>query len=508
VSATNRIIIIFHVERIEDAGIEMARAILSEDALWALGFHNSLITHDLLLDGFAGPRGHGWLTRIVTKYKQGAEKHPSLKVTTDWGHGMLDVQKQVLENGLIVITEAMPAVRSVSMGIWVRTGSRQESEAENGITHFLEHMVFKGTENRTAEEIARSADAIGGHLDAFTAKECTSFSMKVLDEHVERGFDVLADLVKNPLVMPEHIAKESQVVQEEIKMVEDTPDDLVHETFTQNYWRGHALGRPILGTRQTVRSFDRPRLQEYFHCHYNPQNIIVTAAGHLEHRRIVDMVHEVFGDTPPGTPAFQDAAPASHPIIRYRHKKNLEQAHLCLGTPAYAYADEKRFPCYILNTVVGGGMSSHLFQNIREQRGLAYAVFSGLSSFRDAGYTTVYAGTAKENVAEVIKLIVEELHVMKTKLLSEEELQRAKDFLKGSTLLGLESTMSRMSNLARQEMYFGRYVTMDEITQRVDAVTAEDVQKVAQELFDPLRIGLTVLGPGNGFKITRSQLQC
>lgn len=429
-------------------------------------------------------------------------------MTDDRVNGRANVQKQVLDNGLIVLTEAMAAVRSVSMGIWLRTGSRQESEEENGITHFLEHMVFKGTENRTAEEIARSADSIGGHLDAFTAKECTSFSIKVLDEHVERGFDVLADLVKNPLLKPEHIAKESKVVQEEIKMVEDTPDDLVHETFTQNYWRGHALGRPILGTRQTVRSFERPQLQRYFHCHYTPRNIIVTAAGHLEHDRIVGLVDQAFGGEPPGTPALKDAAPATHPIIRFRHKKNLEQAHLCLGTPAYAYADEKRFACYILNTVIGGGMSSHLFQNIREQRGLAYAVFSGLSSFRDAGYTTVYAGTANQNVPEVIKLIIEELHLMKTNLLSEEELQHAKDFLKGSTLLGLESTMSRMSNLARQEMYFGRYVTMDEIARRVDAVTAEDVRTVAQELFDPLRIGLTVLGPGDGFKITRTHLQC
>jgi predicted Zn-dependent peptidase len=421
---------------------------------------------------------------------------------------MPDVEKQVLSNGLTVITESMPAVRSVSIGIWVRTGSRQEGELENGITHFLEHMVFKGTKNRTAEEIARSADSIGGHLDAFTAKECTSFSIKVLDEHVERGFEVLADLVKNPVLMPEHISKESQVVQEEIKMVEDTPDDLVHEIFTENYWRGHSLGRPILGTRQTVRSFDRPRLTDYFQWHYTPQNMIITAAGHLSHPAIVDLVAREFADVPPGQPAVSDPAPIPHPVIRHRHKKNLEQAHICLGTPAYSHADEKRYACYIMNTVMGGGMSSHLFQNIREQRGLVYAVFSGLSAFRDAGYLSVYAGTAAEQVPEVVKLIVEELHQMKTKPLADDELQRAKDYLKGSTLLGLESTMSRMSNLARQEMYFGRHMSMDEIAQQVDAVTAEDVLQVAQELFDPGRIGLTVLGPVDGVKLSRAELQC
>jgi predicted Zn-dependent peptidase len=421
---------------------------------------------------------------------------------------MSEVQKQVLPNGLTVITEGMAAVRSVSMGIWVRTGSRQETEAENGITHFLEHMVFKGTKNRTAEEIARSADSIGGHLDAFTAKECTSFSIKVLDEHVDRGFDVLADLVKNPLLMPEHIAKESQVVQEEIKMVEDTPDDLVHEIFTQAYWRGHGLGRPILGTRQTVRSFDRPLLMDYFGRHYTPKNVIVTAAGHLEHRQIVDLASRHFAELPPGDSPATDIPPVPHPTIRQRHKKNLEQSHICLGTPAYSNVHEKRYACYVMNTVMGGGMSSHLFQNIREQRGLAYAVFSGLSAFRDAGYLSVYAGTATENVEEVIKLIVQELRQMKSKPLAEEEIQRAKDYLKGSTLLGLESTLSRMSNLARQEMHFGRHVSMDEITKRVDAVTAEDVLDVAQELFCPGRIALTVLSPTDGIKITQSDLMC
>lgn len=421
---------------------------------------------------------------------------------------MSEVRKEVLSNGLTIVTEAMPSVRSVSIGIWIRTGSRNERESENGITHFLEHMVFKGTKNRTAEEIARSADSIGGHLDAFTAKECTNFSIKALDEHVPRAFNVLADLVKNPLLRREDIAKESQVVQEEIKMVEDTPDDLVHEIFTQSYWRGHALGRPILGTRRSVRSFDRRRVLDYFRRHYTPQRLVVTAAGNLEHSRIVGLVRQAFEDVPAGCPDARDSVPVPHPVIRHRHKKNLEQVHICLGAPAFPYSHDDRYACYIMNSVLGGGMSSRLFQNVRERRGLAYAVFSGLSSFRDAGCLSIYAGTAKDNMRKVVELIVEELHRMKEEPLTVEELQRAKDYLKGSMLLGLESTSSRMSNLARQEMYFGRQVSLDEIARRIDAVAVEDVQRVANELLNPDRIGLTILGPLNGTKITRSDLKC
>ncbi|HUY14360.1 MAG TPA: pitrilysin family protein [Terriglobia bacterium] len=419
-----------------------------------------------------------------------------------------NVHKEVLPNGLTVVTEAMPSVRSVAIGIWLRGGSRQESKAENGITHFLEHMVFKGTSHRTAEEIARSADSIGGHLDAFTAKEFTSFSVKVLDEHVPRAFDVLADLVKNPLLREDHVEKESQVIQEEIKMVEDTPDDLVHEIFLANYWRGHSLGRPILGTRQTVGSLDRKRLLEYFHRYYTPKNMIIAAAGHLEHQRIVDIVGQEFGELPSGRSVPRDPAPVPHAVIGTHHKKNLEQAHICLGTPAYPHTHKKRYAAYVLSTVLGGGMSSRLFQKIREERGLVYAVFSGLSTFRDAGYLSVYAGASKQNVRQVVDLIVAELKELKTKPLPAEELQRAKDYLKGSMLLALESTGSRMSNLARQEIYFGKYTTIDEVARRVDSVKVDHVMQVACEVFDAKRLSLTVLGPPDGLKFTRAQLAC
>jgi predicted Zn-dependent peptidase len=421
---------------------------------------------------------------------------------------MSNVRKETLPNGLTIVTEPMSSVRSVSVGIWLRTGARQERPEDNGISHFIEHMLFKGTKKRSAEEIARAADSIGGHLDAFTAKETTSYSIKVLDEHLPKAFDILADLVKNPLFKDEHIANESRVIQEEIKMVEDTPDDLVHEIFTQTYWRGHALGRPILGTRRTVRGFDRKRLLSYFRRHYAPNNLLIAAAGHVEHSQIMDLTQQEFGGLRPAAPPRKGPVPVPHPHMQVRHKKDLEQVHICVGTPCYPQAHQNRFPAYILNSVLGGGMSSRLFQNIREKRGLAYAVFSSLSSFHDAGCLGVYAGTAAEKAQQVIDLVLHEFSELRSTLINQEELQRAKDYLKGSLLLSLESSNSRMGNVARQEMYFGRSISMDEIARSVDAVMCEQVQGVAQEFFQPDRFAVTVLGPVRGLKLQRSHLSC
>jgi predicted Zn-dependent peptidase len=421
---------------------------------------------------------------------------------------MTEVTKQILPNGLTVITEAMPAVRSIALGIWVQTGSRHERSSENGITHFLEHMVFKGTKNRSAEEIARSADSIGGHLDAYTSKEHTSFSIKVLDEHVERAFDVIADIVKNPLFRPEDVRKEQKVIREEIKMVEDTPDDLVHEIFTQAYWRGHALGLPILGTRRTVASFDRRRLVSYFRRHYAPNLMLVTAAGNLRHKRIAELAARAFDDRPRATQLRRGAAPVPYPHLKLRHKPELEQVHLCIGAPGYSQTHAKRYALLILNTVLGGGMSSRLFQNVREKLGLAYAIFSGLSMFADAGCLSVYAGTSTESARRLLGLVMAEFAILKTTPLTEEELQRAKDYLKGSLLLSFESTPSRMANLARQEMVFGRHISMDEIAAGIDAVTADEVLGVAREIFVGDRLALTALGPLDGVRITRRDLAC
>jgi predicted Zn-dependent peptidase len=418
------------------------------------------------------------------------------------------IYKDVFPNGLTVLTEPMNSVRSVSIGIWLRTGSRQERLEENGVSHFIEHMLFKGTKSRSAEQIARAADSIGGHLDAFTAKETTNFSIKVLDEHLPRAFAILADLVKNPLFEPAHISNESRVIQEEIKMVEDTPDYLVHEIFTQTYWRGHALGRPILGTRRNVGNFDRQRLLRYFRRHYTPNNMLIAAAGNVQHRRVMDLAAEEFGDRRAGPPLASGPVPVAHPHLQVRHKKDLEQVHICLGAPAYPQPHKNRFPAYILNSVLGGGISSRLFQNIREKRGLAYAVFSSLSSYHDTGCLSVYAGTAAEKARQVIDLVLAEFCALKANPLSEEELQRAKDYLKGSLLLSLESSTSRMGNVARQEMYFGRYISQDEIARRVDAVTTEQVLAVAREFFQPDRLAITVLGPLTRLKLSPADLAC
>lgn len=419
-----------------------------------------------------------------------------------------EIQKEVLPNGLVVITEPMPQVRSVSVGVWIRTGSRREPAELNGISHFIEHMVFKGTERRSAEDIARTVDSVGGMLDAFTAKEMICFNAKVLDEHLPIAFDVLSDLVLRPRFDPEDIAKEKQVVLEEIKMDQDNPDYLVHEIFMQSFWRDHPLGKPILGTRETVKRFSRESLFACFPPWYAPNNMVITAAGHLEHQRLVDLAAREFAALKPAEPAPPDTAPRAHARINTRTKRELEQVHICLGVPSYHMAHERRFAAAVLNNILGGGMSSRLFQNIREKQGLAYAVFSELSPYRDTGLLSIYAGTALETAGQVVRSVTDEFRNLKRQPVTEEELRRAKDHLKGSLMLSLESTSSRMSNLARQEMYFGRFFTLDELLASIESVTREDIQQIAQEFFQPQHIAVTVLGPLDGFKLTRDQLSC
>lgn len=419
-----------------------------------------------------------------------------------------EIQKTVLGNGVRIVSEWMPHVRSAAVGIWVCSGSRREMPDENGICHFIEHMLFKGTHTRSAEEIARSVDSIGGNLDAFTAKELVSFNTKVLDEHLPQAFDVLSDLVLNPMFRAEDIEKEKGVILEELKMDLDNPEYLVHEIFTSNFWMGHALGKPILGTKETVQRFNREMVCGYYGRHYVPSNMFITAAGNLTHERLVELVRERFEPLPAREYEPLDPAPATHARIAVRNKKSLEQVHLCLGVPSYPLPHGDRFACYVLNTVLGGGMSSRLFQNIRERRGLAYAVFSELNPYRDTGCLSVYAGTSVESAGSVIRLILTEFTRLKQDLVEEEELRRAKDYLKGSLVLSLESTSSRMANLARQEMYFGRFFGLDELVESIDRVTADDVQRVAQHFFEPRQIALTLLGNLRDFRIGRDDLTC
>ena len=419
-----------------------------------------------------------------------------------------EIETTTLPNGVRVISETMPHVRSVSVGIWVGNGSRCEAPEQNGLSHFIEHMVFKGTSKRSAEDIARSVDSIGGNLDAFTSKELVCFNTKVLDEHLALSFDVLADLVLNPLFREEDMVKEKGVILEELKMDEDNPDYLVHEIFSSNFWKDHPLGKPILGTRETVKRFDRPMMESYYRDAYAPANLVITAAGNLTHKMLTDLASEHFSGMKPRKTVSTDGPPQTHARIALRNKKSLEQVHLCLGVPSYPMPHEDRFTCYVLNTLLGGGMSSRLFQNIRERQGLAYAVFSELNPYRDTGCLSIYAGTSIESARRVVESILKEFKLLKNERITDEELRRAKDHLKGSLMLSLESTSSRMSNLARQEMYFHRFFTLDELVESIERVTAGDVQRISQTFFDQKHNALTVLGNLNGFKIGREDLVC
>jgi predicted Zn-dependent peptidase len=415
------------------------------------------------------------------------------------------IVRDALPNGLRLLTERMPHVRSVSIGVWLARGSRHEPQEQSGIAHFVEHMLFKGTSTRTAEDIAQAIDSIGGQMDAFTAKEYASYYIKVLDEHLPLAVDVLADIVMRPAFSPDDIEREKKVVLEEIKMVEDTPDDLVHELFTENFWANHPLGRPILGTKETVEALTASGLRQYFTGAYSAPNLIVAATGNIEHAKVRDIVTRAFEGLPVQSEPVYDAPPHVVPTILVRNKE-LEQSHVCLGTPGYQQDHEDRYSSYVLNTVLGGSMSSRLFQNVREKRGLAYAVFSGLSAYRDAGSMTIYAGCANDAVGELIDVVIGELRRMKDEPLPGSELQRAKDHLKGSLMLNLESTSSRMSHLARQEIYFDRQFGLDETLEGVEKVTVADVQRVARDLFVNGTLAATVLGNVNGLQLPAERL--
>ena len=419
-----------------------------------------------------------------------------------------NIQREVLPNGLTVITEQMQNIRSVSIGIWVKTGSRDEDLQWNGISHFIEHMVFKGTQHRSAEDIARQIDSIGGNMDAFTGKECVCFNVKVLDEHLPIAMDVLSDLVLNPVFDAQDINRERGVILEEIKMDEDSPDYLVHEIFTQNFWKDHPLGKPILGTKDTVKRFEREPVLNFYGQRFGPGNFIISAAGNLRHDQFVELVSKHFQHMKPVKNGFHSPQPKIVPRIVLRNKKALEQVQICVGVPSHPIAHERRHASYILNTLLGGGMSSRLFQNIRERQGLAYAIYSDLNPYRDTGCLSVYAGTSRESASKVVQCVVSEFRKLKAEPVPEEEVRRSKDQLKGSLMLSLESSTARMSNLARQEMYFDRFYSMDELLEKIEAVTAEELLQLAREFFHTESIAITVLGNLNGLKMSREQLAC
>ncbi|HZI94271.1 MAG TPA: pitrilysin family protein [Patescibacteria group bacterium] len=416
-------------------------------------------------------------------------------------------RKEVLPNGLTILTEEMPTLRSVSLGVWLKQGSRHETPEENGISHFIEHLLFKGTERRSAAEIARTIDSIGGQCDAFTSKEYTCFYARVLDDHLPLALDLLSDIVLNPRFDPENIEKERKVIFEEIKMVEDSPDEVVYDLFSSTFWKQHPLGRPIQGTVESVAALGPDVLMKFFRESYHPANVVIAAAGHLDQMRFAEMAAQAFqGMTSQGRHRPVTMPNPCSDLVA-REKKDLEQLHLCLGVPAYRQKHEYRYIGYVMNTLLGGTMSSRLFQRIREERGLAYTVFSSISSFADTGYLMVYAATRPGGGEEVIEQVCVELKRLKDIAIEETELKAAKDHLKGSLMLSLESSSSRMSNLARQDIYFNQQFSLDDVIAGIDRVTTAEVQDLAREILVSSDCTVAALGNLSSFRLTTDRIQ-
>ena len=394
------------------------------------------------------------------------------------------VFRDKLENGIRVIGEPMPHYRSVSMGVWVDAGSVCENEAEAGASHFIEHMLFKGTERRTAAEIAAEMDAIGGNLNAFTAKECTCFYAKVLDEHLPRAADMLADLLRNSKFDEADIEREKGVVCEEILMTEDSPEDMAHETLCALLYENTPLAKPILGTQESVRSFTRETLMDYMGRHYMPNNIVISCAGHFEREALMDALNRYFAGGGMGerSPRKVSTLSGGH---RFRAvEKDIEQVHLCLGFPGFALDEDGQYALFVLNNALGGSMSSRLFQSIREARGLAYSVYSYPSSYTETGYFALYAGTGEGTAEQVTALTLEELEKLRKNGLTKEEFIRSKEQLKGSYMLGQESTSARSNAIGKMELLRGRVYSEEEIMQRIERITMDDVQAILPKVLD------------------------
>jgi predicted Zn-dependent peptidase len=422
-----------------------------------------------------------------------------------------EVRSTKLPSGITVLTEHMPGLRSVTAGIWVRRGSRHEAPELNGICHFIEHAVFKGTERRTARDIAVESDRLGGNLDAFTTHEMTGFAIKVADRSLPQAFDLLADLLAHPRFDQVDLEREQKVILEEMKMVEDTPDELLGELFNAAYFPNHPLGRPIEGTRETVSTFDRHTISS-FHAHeFSPAKLVVAAAGNIEHDRLVKIVAKSFDNATNGEAPKQNASPEQSPApaapILIEQKKELEQAHLIIAAPYPDAKSSERYAASLLASVVGGGTSSRLWQTIREERGLAYSVGAGGNTFSDVGVFTIYAGTSPEHLNEVVDLSLEEMRRMVAEKVSDAELKLVKDQALSSILLGLESSSGRVSALARQEIIHGRRISPEEIIEKLEAVTPDDIQQVARKYFRSDSLALGALGNLNGFRVDRSRLK-
>jgi len=419
-----------------------------------------------------------------------------------------------LSCGATIITEYMPGLRSATIGIWIRRGSRHETPELNGICHFIEHAVFKGTSRRSVLDIAIESDRLGGNFDAYTSHEMTGFALKVVDDALAQAFDLLADMLISPRFDEVELEREQKVIIEEMKMVEDSPEEFLGELFHAAYYPDHALGRPIEGTPETVSSFNHARTADFHRHAYHPRNFVIAAAGNVSHAQLVELAERAFAGCDAEETSDEHLSQAEHaappraaaPILVQR-KRELEQAHLILASPWPSARDEDRYAASLLGSVLGGGTSSRLWQAVREERGLAYSVGAAASGFSDTGMFQIYAGTSPDQLDEVLSLALTELRRAVSDLVGADELQLAKDQAIASILLGLESTSARAGSLARQEITHNRRISPDEIIERLAAVTPEDVQRVARERFTSDTLALGVIGNLNGFKVERSRLE-
>lgn len=403
-------------------------------------------------------------------------------------------QKTILPNGVRVVTERIPHVRSISLGLWIEVGTRDETPEENGISHFIEHMMFKGTKRRNSKEIAESLEAVGGHLNAFTGKEVTCYYAHLLDEHLPIAIDVLSDILTDSVFDPEEMNKERGVIIEEINAVDDTPEDLIHELFFNDLYPDHALGTSTLGTRETVSSFTREQLFSFTQKHYTRNRLVVSAAGNIEHDALLKLLEGRLDSLSSNDPRKLITPTAARSMGTVKEDVGA-QTHICLGTRALRFNDTRKFNFLVMNTLLGGGMSSRLFQNIREKHGLAYSIYSFHDFMYDTGIFGTYIGTDPEREEQAVQLLKEELSCLRDEKVAAEELERTKNQLKGSLLLGLEGTSSRMNRLANMEIYLGRYYSLDEVVEGIDGVNANDMQTLAQELFEEEQQTLTVIRP-------------
>ncbi len=404
------------------------------------------------------------------------------------------INKTILDNGIRILTKKIPHVHSVSMGVWVNVGARDEKVAENGLSHCIEHMIFKGTKKRSAFQIAKQFDAIGGQTNAFTSMEMTCYHAKVMDTHMETMVDILSDIFLNSKFSSSEVEKEIPVILQEIGMAEDNPEEYIHTLLGDNLWGGNPLGRSILGSRESINSFSAETIKDFFLRFYQPDRIVISAAGNLDHEHFINLIGPTFEMVQSGEKLPKRVTPVMKSPVEL-HYRELEQVHICLGAKGISITDPDRYAFSLMNTILGGNMSSRVFQEIRERRGLAYSVYSFISSYVDTGMFGIYVGVSPKSALESIELILKEIRRLKEEKIDHAELHDAMEYTKGNILISTENTDNQMVRLAQNEIHFGRYVPLQEIVSNVESVVEDDILHLAQRLLEPETFALTILGP-------------